>query len=869
MRIRTVLAIIVIFVFQAAAGDFKHITIDGAFNDWAGVAPAFQDPADSTTSVDYGDVYVANDDDYLYLRFTLNAPGNPFTSHENIFIDADNDLTTGFPFHGIGSEMLVQSGTGYEERGGAFNDGFNISGLDWAAAPTASGTEFEVRISRKAAFSSDPSGPVFTTDTISFVLEAETSNFSAAEFAPDDGGFTYTFAIRPAAAATNQVLVNLNTTWKVNTTATDLGTDWRQPGYDDSQNGWSSGAGLFGFTTNAAVYPPPIQTPLTGTAWYFRTHFEWTNDPASVILVASNYLSDGAIFYLNGVEVKRVRLAFGADAVGGPPVKGQAEIAGFPTGPLVIGDNVIAVEVHQTAGDTADLVFGTSLTAARQFPATFTDASSPTDRTVGAGDSTVFLADLIGTQPLSYQWLKNGTALADATNATLTLNPVLQADAGNYALRIVNSLATNISRAAVLTVTNSPVRITNATEPADQTVTEGLPVTLMVEAVGSAPLRYQWLKEGAPISGATNANFTITDVRTADAGNYSVVVTNPFPSSVTSRTAHLTISSDTSGPSVTNVIGSPNRITLTFSEPVSLDSATNLANYVVQGLNVIGATLDTNDSSKVTLTTGSQTLGTSYTITINNVQDRFGNPVAANTRQSFKSSIVIDGSFDDWANVPLAFTDPQDSTDSLDYKDVYITHDDNYIYMRVSFWAPGDMADFHNNIFIDADQDVTTGYTFGGIGSDVLVQSGSGYEEIAGVFNNGTVSGLDWQIAPEGPASEVEFRISRAAIYDSSGAAVFKTNVLAFALESENAGFAARDIAPDAGGFAYSFASSELGPLAITRSLQGEISISWNGPGRLQTRPSLSTGSWIDVANASSPYVTDSAAKEGYFRLTQ
>jgi len=42
-----------------------------------------------------------------------------------------------------------------------------------------------------------------------------------------------------------------------------------------------------------------------------------------VILVASNYLSDGAVFYLNGAEVKRVRLpsgqvSFNTAATSGP-----------------------------------------------------------------------------------------------------------------------------------------------------------------------------------------------------------------------------------------------------------------------------------------------------------------------------------------------------------------------------------------------------------------------------------------------------------------------------------------------------------------------------------------------------------------------
>src|SRR5687768_10107400 len=100
----------------AGAGTFKRITIDGSFADWAGA--------------DFRDVYVANDEQYLYIRFTLYANDSPFTSRNNIFIDADNNSGSGFHPLGLafGSEMLIQSGTGYQEKNGGFNEGA-INGL--------------------------------------------------------------------------------------------------------------------------------------------------------------------------------------------------------------------------------------------------------------------------------------------------------------------------------------------------------------------------------------------------------------------------------------------------------------------------------------------------------------------------------------------------------------------------------------------------------------------------------------------------------------------------------------------------------------------------------------------------------------------
>ncbi len=194
----------------------------------------------------------------------------------------------------------------------------------------------------------------------------------------------------------------------------------------------------------------------------------------------------------------------------------------------MIGDNLLAVEVHQSAGDSTDLVFGSSLTAATQFPATITNPSEPADRTVTAGNSTTFIAEALGTEPLFFQWFKDGSSITNATNSTLTVASVLQSDAGSYILKVSNSLATNIAtRTAILTVSGSPVVLTDVTQPADQAVTEGLPATFTVAASGSAPLSYQWFKGATAIDGATNATFTIPDVQKSDAGDYYAVVMNP------------------------------------------------------------------------------------------------------------------------------------------------------------------------------------------------------------------------------------------------------------------------------------------------------------------------------------------------------
>jgi hypothetical protein len=156
------------------------------------------DPQDSATSVDYGNIYVANDANFLYMRFDLHAPGDPFLFLNNLFIDTDNNAATGFNVAGgghVGSEMLIQSGSGFQEKNGGFNEG-GITGLNWQAAPGAPGTEFELRIARNATYTSDGT-PVFSSTPISFVLEAENAGFTPVEFAPNLGGLVYDFAPVP------------------------------------------------------------------------------------------------------------------------------------------------------------------------------------------------------------------------------------------------------------------------------------------------------------------------------------------------------------------------------------------------------------------------------------------------------------------------------------------------------------------------------------------------------------------------------------------------------------------------------------------------------------------------------------------------
>ena len=120
-------------------------------------------------------------------------------------------------------------------------------------------------------------------------------------------------------------------------------------------------------------YFAPITTPLTSPAAggpltvYFRTHIEFTNVGVVLSLTASNYVDDGAVWYLNGTEAGRLRMAAGAVAFStlaqNVTQEGLVGVLNFPPAALLAGDNVMAAEVHQSTATSSDIVFGMSLDA--------------------------------------------------------------------------------------------------------------------------------------------------------------------------------------------------------------------------------------------------------------------------------------------------------------------------------------------------------------------------------------------------------------------------------------------------------------------------------------------------------------------------
>ncbi len=123
----------------------------------------------------------------------------------------------------------------------------------------------------------------------------------------------------------------------------------------------------------------------------------------------------------------------------------------------------------------------------------------------------------------TYQWRRNGVAVAEATSATLLFAPLRPEHAGDYTVVVTNSVGSVTSEVATLVV-NSPPKITVAPQ-ATLLGADGA-VTLSVTAASAVPATYQWLRNGDRLAGATQATLT-----TSIFGSYAVAVTNAFGTS--------------------------------------------------------------------------------------------------------------------------------------------------------------------------------------------------------------------------------------------------------------------------------------------------------------------------------------------------
>lgn len=168
--------------------------------------------------------------------------------------------------------------------------------------------------------------------------------------------------------------------------------------------------------------------------------------------------------------------------------------------------------------------------------------SQPVNNIQIEGQPASFRVAATGDAPVRYQWQKNGVDIPGATANWFTVPATTLSDNGaSFQAVVTNDSSSVTSALATLTVNPAPAGPAVTTQPLDQEVTAGQPVTFTVAATGSAPLSYQWKKNGVNIAGATAASYAIPAAISPDSGASFTVAVTDSAGSVASVRATLTV----------------------------------------------------------------------------------------------------------------------------------------------------------------------------------------------------------------------------------------------------------------------------------------------------------------------------------------
>lgn len=251
-----------------------------------------------------------------------------------------------------------------------------------------------------------------------------------------------------------------------------------------------------------------------------------------------------AYMYVNGVQYGPYNAsgwvpAIGSDAhvgsaqgSGWKPLNGDVDEVAFYTNVLTLAQ----VQNHYQVGTNSFRVVPTAPSIA--------SGGNPASTTNYSGLPASFTVNANGTTPLTYQWLENSVPVG--SNSSL-LSFICHYPADNNAsiqVVITNNYGSITSTVATLTVSTN---LNILSPPPGITRNVGSYAAFHVTANGAVPITYQWqvsVNGGAtfaPIGGATNQTFWLSNVQSGMSGyQYQAVVTGPFTTS-TAGPAALTV----------------------------------------------------------------------------------------------------------------------------------------------------------------------------------------------------------------------------------------------------------------------------------------------------------------------------------------
>ncbi len=239
-----------------------------------------------------------------------------------------------------------------------------------------------------------------------------------------------------------------------------------------------------------------------------------------------------------------------------PVISGFFSSAEFSTPPRAVSllQSAVATAaalgaVHTLAGATKFVVSNSNVIGTVGTPI------APVGFTVTGAQSAAGSYSISGTVPpgLSVTGM-NSSRIVNTSTGSITGTPTTS---GVYTVSILawentNAKGTSFGPTTIrFTIADGAAVVPSLTSPpTGQSVVVGASATFAVTATGTAPLTYQWFKDGGAISGATSPTLTLTNVQATTAGIYSVMVSNSA-GNVTSTPAPLTVATTVSPPLLT------------------------------------------------------------------------------------------------------------------------------------------------------------------------------------------------------------------------------------------------------------------------------------------------------------------------------
>jgi len=218
----------------------------------------------------------------------------------------------------------------------------------------------------------------------------------------------------------------------------------------------------------------------------------------------------------------------------------------------------------------------------------------PINITINEAQTATFTVSATSTETITYAWFRLDNSVINSSNTKSRILTISNAQLADnmlyYCVATTTSLVSITSNSATLQVNHVGVNTAPAIilHPLSQKITSGSSVTLSGDAIGTAPLTYQWRINGVDVAGATGKTYTIPNI-TTDIKNITFVVSNGVGSAV-SNVANLTVGI---------LFGKRHSISAGLSHTLALGTDGTLSAW---GLNIgDGTTLKTSSPVKINL----------------------------------------------------------------------------------------------------------------------------------------------------------------------------------------------------------------------------------------------------------------------------